>query len=177
MMKWYQRRVEGWTRRVQLVLLTCFHPELARMGRARLRVWTAGHAARDLAGWGRYVNLLTLFVAGPISITITTRTLAHGFGWSYRMQSPVLVVLSWSMGFVITAVIIGLIRRKRMQSRCINVLRLVGCDICPECGYEMVGHAPVKKDRRCPECGSCAPTLDWKDLPDAVAPVPQSRAA
>lgn len=155
------QRVEHFGQRamelVQFRVMVRLHPELERLESEHDRRW-ALRVANLERETQRDLGLFLCLLAGPAAGAVSGVIAGAAAGWVDAANWLLAFFSGWLMGGFMMMALIALRRRQRQRRRVLSAVRMYGHDICPACGYDMLGHAaPSRAPRMCPECGCDVP--------------------
>jgi hypothetical protein len=153
-----ERQLDRLLKRLRFALLARLHPELRAVHDDRDRMWAMWFATDGPPGWRRWLGLAFVWVIAPAAISAGAMIAISAAGLRLQaMTLPVLLCL-WIAAALAAGWAMEAVRRPRVRGRFLLALRISGHDVCPECGYSMVGHAAQRdRLRTCPECGGDVP--------------------
>ena len=136
-------------------VLSWLHPELNLVEDEDERYWVAWVAemSREPPKWKVYLFFILFCGIFPATGALLAFRTAPRLGMSTGTEYVLLGGVA--AGVVIPFALWLLLRLRRVRHANISTLRNIGSDICPECEYDMSGHAfEATRSRTCPECGA-----------------------
>jgi hypothetical protein len=151
---WCYALPERAARKVFFGVISWLHPELNRIEDEDERYWAAliSEVSREPPRWKVYLFFMLFCVIFPMAGAVVAILIAPWL--RTNMDSRHLLLGGYATGTVVPLTLWLLLRRRRVRQAHIRTLRNLGYDMCPECRYDMTGHAFEARYRTCPECGA-----------------------
>ena len=119
----------------------------------RYRVAFIAGMSREPPKWKFYLLFMLFCVIFPATGALLAIRTAPRLGISTGTEYVLLGGIA--AGVVIPLTLWLLLRLRRVRQANIRTLRNIGYDMCPECEYDMSGHAfEATRARTCPECAA-----------------------
>ena len=154
---WCSALPERAARKVFFSVVSWLHPELNRIADEDERYWAAFITEKRQPS-EESLGLFFMFfcVVFPIAGAVVAILISSWLGIGTDAKWPLLG--GYGIGVVAPLALWLLLRLPRMRRAHITTLRNIGYDMCPECQYDMTGHAAeATRSRTCPECGATLP--------------------